>query len=163
LQAEGLIPLFRACREKKFHTALDTNGAIVSDTVRELYDLSDLIILDVKHIDEEGHKRLTGASLHTVFENARYREQSGKPLWLRYVLVPGYNDQSEVVERWAKYFAAFRTVERVDILPYHTLGVHKYEAMGIPYALNDVQPPDEESIQRVKKTFEQYLQHVEVS
>lgn len=162
LQAAELILLFQACREQGFHTAVDTNGAIVSDQVKQLYDLADLIILDVKHIDEAGHRKLTGASLSTVLANANYREHSGKPMWLRYVLVPGYNDQPEVVEAWAKFFANYKTVERVDILPYHTLGVHKYEALGIPYQLEGVEPPDEATIERVKKTFEKYLKNVEV-
>lgn len=160
LQAEGVLELFRAAAD--FHRALDTNGVIESALVHELYDITDLVILDVKHIDDAWHRRITGSGNGSVLRNADYREASGKPMWLRYVLVPGWTDQPEFLEVWARHFARFRTVERVEILPYHTLGVHKYEAMGRPYALQGVVPPLPRQIEKARAIFARHLDNVVV-
>jgi pyruvate formate lyase activating enzyme len=127
VQAEGLIELFKQAKARGFNVALDTNGVIWSPAVQQLYDLTDLVILDVKHINNEWHKRVTGGSNFNVLKNAEYREKTGKAMWLRYVLVPGWTDQEKYLHEWAKYFQHFSTLERIEILPYHTLGVHKYE------------------------------------
>lgn len=162
LQAEGLLELFAAAGEGGFHRALDTNGAIWSEAVNRLYDLTDLVILDVKHIDDGRHRLLTGAGNRNVLRNAAYRERSGRPLWLRYVLVPGWTDQHAHLERWARHFAGYRSVERVELLPYHTLGVHKYAALKLPYALEGVAPPTAEQVAAARVVFERYLGHVVV-
>jgi len=157
LQAQALISLFKAAQKDGFHTCLDTCGAIVSQIVKDLYALTDLVILDVKHIDEQWHRRLTGASNENVLTNAKYREQSGKEMWLRYVLVPGWTDQEEHLIAWAKYFAHFKTVTRVEILPYHELGKHKYHELGRPYELEAVKPPDASQIGKAQTIFVEYL------
>ena len=128
--------------------------------MEKLYDLTDLVLLDVKHIDDGWHRRLTGASNVNTLKMAEYREQSGKPMWLRYVLVPGWSDQPEFLEAWAKHFANYKTVERVEILPYHTLGVYKYENLDRKYELNNVQPPTHNQIEKAKNIFSQYLKNV---
>jgi pyruvate formate lyase activating enzyme len=162
LQAKKLIPLFKAARAQGFHTALDTCGAILNDEVQQLYDLTDLVILDVKHIDDRQHQKLTGHSNHNALANALYREKSGKPMWLRYVLVPGWTDQPESLEKWAQHFADYKNIERVEILPYHTLGVYKYQQLGLPYQLNDVQPPTEDEIATARQIFAAHLNQVVV-
>lgn len=163
LQAAGLLELFPLARGRGFHLALDTNGVIGSLEVNALYDLSDLVILDVKHIDDAWHRRITGSGNAEVLRNAEYRERSGKPLWLRYVLVPGWSDQPEFLDRWARHFAAFKSVERVEILPYHTLGVHKYAALGRPYPLAGVPPPDTGSVEEARRIFAAHLANVVVA
>lgn len=160
LQADALVELFSQAKDRGFHLALDTNGIIYSPKVKELYNLTDLVILDVKHIDEKWHQKTTGGSNVNVLKNAQYREETGKDLWLRYVLVPGWTDQPEFIEKWAKTFANYSSLKRVEILPYHTLGVHKYKAMGIPYALEGVEPPDNENVNRAQQIMEQYLSNV---
>lgn len=160
LQAAALVELFSAARQRGFHLALDTNGVIYSPTVRQLYDLTDVVILDVKHINNNWHQKLTAGSNQNVLKNAHYREQTNKDLWLRYVLVPGWTDQPEYIEEWAKTFANFKSLKRVEILPYHTLGVHKYEALGMPYALNEVMPPKTEAINQAQQIMKQYLENV---
>lgn len=160
LQAEGLIELFTAAHEAGYHTCLDTNGTIASPLVKKLYDLTDLVLLDVKHIDDGWHRKLTGASNANTLAMAAYRESTGKPMWLRYVLVPGWSDQPEYLEAWAQHFAGYRSVTQVEILPYHTLGVYKYASLGRDYALQDVQPPTATNVETAKKIFSQYLHNV---
>lgn len=157
VQAHDLLDLFKRAKAAGFHTALDTNGAIDSPTVRQLYDLTDLVILDVKHIDDTWHRKLTGASNENVLKNANYREATGKPLWLRLVLVPGWSDQPEFLQAWAQYFAQFHTLARVEILPYHCLGVHKYEALGREYQLKGVNPPTAIAIESARQILAAYL------
>jgi pyruvate formate lyase activating enzyme len=84
-------------------------------------------------------------------------------MWLRYVLVPGWTDQPEFLEAWAKHFADFKTIERVEILPYHTLGVHKYAALGRPYPLEGVLPPNQATVEATRKIFSRYLRNVIVA
>jgi len=162
MQVEGLLELFTEAKEKGFHLALDTNGILWSEEVNRLYDLTDLVILDVKHINDGWHRKLTGDSNRNVLLNAAYREQSGKPMWLRYVLVPGWTDQPEYLESWADHFDGYKTVERVELLPYHTLGVHKYAALGRPYALTGVQPPSREQVEAARAIFARHLKNIVV-
>lgn len=162
LQAEALLDLFQACREAGFQTALDTNGGVSTEKVNRLYDITDLVILDVKHIDEAMHHKLVGASRKNVLKNALYREQSGKPMILRYVLVPGWNDQEKYLHEWGKTFTNYRTIEQVELLPYHTLGVYKFKELGLDYQLKDVQPPSQEKVDEARKILEQYFSKVVV-
>jgi pyruvate formate lyase activating enzyme len=162
LQAEALLELFSEAKVKGFHTTLDTSGIIWSSAVNRLYDLADLVILDVKHIDNGAHRRLTGTGNGNVLRNAAYREAAGKPMWLRYVLVPGWTDQPEDLEAWAAHFAGYKTVDRVEILPYHTLGIHKYAALGRPYALDHVNPPGATQVEAAREIFARYLNNIVV-
>lgn len=157
LQAAALIELFQECKKHGFSTCLDTCGAIFDQTVNELYDLTDVVMLDVKHINPAWHQKITGANNENTLKNALYREQSAKELWLRYVLVPGWSDQLEYLEAWAKYFTAYQAVKRVEIIPYHKLGVYKYEALGRKYELEGVPLPSKEEINRAETIFRKYL------
>lgn len=157
LQAKALISLFKRAKALGFHTALDTNGALFNRTINQLYDLTDLVILDVKHINPKWHQKVTSGSVTNVLKNAAYREKTGKPLWLRYVLVPGWTDQPEYLEEWAQYFKEYRSLERVEILPYHTLGVHKYQKLGMRYELTGINPPSQEQQQQALKIFLKHL------
>lgn len=157
LQASALIELFQECQRLGFQTCLDTCGAIYSQEVEKLYDLTDLVMLDVKHIDNEWHQKLTGASNVNTLQNAALREKSGKELWLRYVLLPGWTDQELHLENWAKYFADYKSVTRVEIIPYHKLGVFKYEALGRKYELDGVEPPSKTEIAKAEQIFIKYL------
>ncbi|HPS40549.1 MAG TPA: pyruvate formate-lyase-activating protein [Candidatus Woesebacteria bacterium] len=157
LQAPALIELFRECHRHGFNTCLDTCGAIFNQTINELYDLTDIVMLDVKHIDPIWHQKITQNNNENVLANALYREKSGKELWLRYVLVPGWSNQVEYLEAWAKYFADYKSLKRVEIIPYHKLGVFKYEALGRKYELEGVQPPNGEEIDQALIIFSKYL------
>lgn len=160
LQSLGIYFLFKKAKKNGIHTALDTNGSVVSDRVKRLYKKTDLLLLDVKHIDDEMHLKLTGISNKSVLEMAAFREKSGKPMWLRYVLVPGWNDSVEFLERWGEYFKDYKTIERVEILPYHTLGVYKYKELGMDYKLKDTPLPSDKIINRAKNIFDKYFREV---
>jgi pyruvate formate lyase activating enzyme len=157
LQATALTELFKECKKYGFNTCLDTCGAIFDQDVKALYDVTDIVLLDVKHIDPTWHQKLTKASNENTLKNAAYREETGKEMWLRYVLVPGWTDQPEYLEAWAKYFAEYKTVKRVEIIPYHELGVFKYKALGRKYELANVKPPSKLEISKAEEIFKKYL------
>ncbi len=160
LQAASLNKLFRSLIKRKIKTALDTNGTIITDEVKKLYKKTDLLLLDIKHIDEEMHKKLTGSSNKNVLEMAKFRENTGKPMWIRYVLVPGWNDQEKYLRQFGQYFLGYKTIERVEILPYHTLGVYKYKELGLEYKLSKVLPPTKESLEKTQKILSEYFAKV---
>lgn len=162
LQPKGLNKLFRSLKRRGIKTALDTNGTINSDEVKRLYKNTDLLLLDIKHIDEKMHIKLTGASNKNVLEMAKYREDTGKPMWLRYVLVPGWNDEEKYLRALGEYFKNYKTIEKLEVLPYHTLGVYKYKELGMKYKLSRVKPPTAESIENTKKILSEYFAEVVV-
>lgn len=153
LHRVALAGLFRRLRADGIHTCLDTNGLILDEDTKALYAETDLVLLDVKHIDDACHRHLTGVSNETPLACADYRESTGRPMWLRYVLVPGWSDQPEHLAAWARRFAGHKTVERVEILPYHRLGEHKWEKLGLPYRLTGVPPPSAESRETARRIF----------
>lgn len=128
-QAKALVPLFRMLKEAGIHICVDTNGGIWNEDVKELLSLADLVLLDVKEFNDERHKALTSRSNAQTLKTAAWLEENQKPFWLRYVLVQKYSYFKEDIEALGKHFKDYRMIERVEILPYHTLGVHKYEAM----------------------------------
>lgn len=162
LQMDGIIDLFQRAKSAGFHTCLDSNGSISTDKLHELYQLTDLLLLDVKHINPVIHQKLTSQPNDNVLRAAELRESLHLPMWLRYVLVPGWTDQEEYVKAWAQRFQAYQTVEKVEILPYHSMGVFKYEALHRPYQLMDVKPPTSESINQIKEWMAAYL-HVPIT
>ena len=157
LQAIEVLKLFKAAKKIGINTALDTNGTIINNDVKKLYQNTDILLLDVKHIDNHEHQKLTGCSNKNVLEMAKFRELSGKPMWLRYVLVPNINDSKKFLTDWAKYFKDYKTIQRVEILPYHTLGVYKYKELGIKYQLEKTKAPTASSISLAKSIFEKYF------
>ncbi len=162
LQIKELIKFFKSLKKRGINTVLDTNGGIVSNDVRKLYKYTDLVMLDVKHIDEEMHLKLTGVSNKNVLKMAEFRENSGKKMWLRYVLVPGWNDSEKYLKRLGEHFKNYKQVEKLEILPYHTLGVYKYKELGMKYKLSKVKPPTKENIENAKKILSEYFANVVV-
>lgn len=155
-----LAEFFRRLHAHGIHTCLDTNGLFLDEELHTLYAETDLVLLDIKHIDDAHHRRLTGVPNTTPLAVADFREHSGKPMWLRYVLVPGWSDQPEFLEKWARHFSKFRTVERVEILPYHSLGAHKWQHLGLPYALEGLAPPSAVAKQQALEIFSRHLPRV---
>lgn len=135
VQARELIPLFERLRAEGIHIALDTNGAIISPDVDRLHQLTDLVLLDVKQINPDKHTDLTGLTNRNTLLTARKLRDKGIPMWLRYVLVPGISDDPDDIDAWARHFATYENIQRVELLPYHTLGKHKYAPMGLDYPL----------------------------
>ena len=117
----------------------------------ELMKYTDLYMLDIKHIDPEGHKKLTGQPNDNILDMARYLSENGKAMWIRHVLVPGVTDDEDQLTGLKAFIDTLSTVERVEILPYHTLGVFKWKELGIPYQLENVEPPTKEDVERAEK------------
>ncbi|MEI6835932.1 MAG: pyruvate formate-lyase-activating protein [Candidatus Falkowbacteria bacterium] len=157
LQAVELIELFTEAKKKNFHTALDTNGTILTTSTKELLSLTDLVLIDLKHFDSAWCQKLTGQGNETVLKMIEFREQSQKPFWIRYVLVPGWTDQAESLEAMAKYLSQFKYLKRLEILPYHNLGVHKYKELGLEYRLTDVKPASAADVNLAVQILKKYL------
>lgn len=157
LQIDFLLELFRKAKEKGIHTAIDTSGNPYTTKEpfyskwKELMKLTDLVLLDIKQIDEEEHRKLTGFSNQNILALARELSDWKIPVWIRHVLVPGGSDRDEYLMRLADFLATLSNVERVDVLPYHTLGVFKWEKLGIPYPLEGVEPPTRERIENAER------------
>lgn len=163
LQAENLLPLFDELKKEDIHICLDSNGGIWNEKVEQLLKLTDLVLLDIKQYNPQRHRDLTGRSNEQTLRTAEWLETHGKPFWLRYVLVPGYSDFEEDIRNLGNYFRNFKQIQRVEILPYHRLGVHKYEAMGLDYALKDVKENTPEQLRSAEKLFKEYFDLVVVN
>lgn len=162
-QAAALAPLVRRLREAGIHVCIDTNGGIWNPAVEELLGLADLILLDVKQADPERHLALTERDNAQTLRTAAWLEEHGKPFWLRYVLVPGYSDAEADIRTLGGRLGGYRQIERVELLPYHTLGVHKYEAMGKEYKLSDVRENTPEQLDRAAALLREYFANVVVN
>ena len=153
MQPRFVVRFFQAARAMGVHTALDTNGYLgdrLSDA--ELESIA-LVLLDIKCWDRERHRQLTGMEVGPVLGFAERLAALGRPMWLRYVLVPGLTDDSEDVGRLAAFTAALGNVERVDVLPFHQMGRYKWQQLGVEYRLRDQAPPSEELVERVRQIF----------
>lgn len=157
LQIDFLLELFKEAKERNIHTTLDTSGNPFTTEEPfyskwlELMKYTDLILLDIKHIDEEQHKILTGQTNQNILEMARQLSDMGKPVWIRHVLVPERNDKDEYLHRLADFIHTLKNVERVEVLPYHTLGVFKWEQLGIDYPLKGIDPPTAERVRNAEE------------
>lgn len=162
-QAARLVPLVRELKQHGIHVCLDSNGAVWNEHVEELMGLVDLVLLDVKQINPQRHKLLTGCDNSQTLKTAAWLEEHGRPFWLRYVLVPGYSDAEEDIRTLGETLGSYSQIQRVELLPYHTLGVHKYEAMGLPYKLEGVKENTPEQIERAATLLRAYFSLVVVN
>lgn len=158
-QAEALVPLVKELHQNGINVCIDTNGGIWNSHVEELFSLADLALLDVKQFNPEKHLELTGQPNTRTLQTAAWLEEHGRPFWLRYVLVPGISDAEEDIRALGEHFGngKYRMIERVEILPYHTLGVSKYAPLGMEYRLKDVPANTREQLERARKIFDGYF------
>lgn len=157
LQIDFVIELFRIAKQKGVNTVLDTSGNPFTRTepffskFNELMKYTDLFLLDIKHIDDVKHKELTGWSNENILDMANYLSEQGKDMWIRHVLVPGYTDDEGDLARLGSFVKTLNHVKRFEVLPYHTLGLFKWEQLGKEYALSDVRPPSAELITKANE------------
>ncbi|WP_233267521.1 pyruvate formate-lyase-activating protein [Algibacter sp. L1A34] len=165
LQAKELIPFFKRLKEEGIHTNIDTNGRILNHFSEELLDEhADLIMLDIKSMTEEGYQYITGKPNKEIsFKFAKHREASGKKMWLRYVLIPGITDKPELLHALGKHFNDYKTIEKIEIQPYHKLGIHKWEALGWDYQLKDARENTKEEILSASEILNQYFNEVKIN
>lgn len=145
--------ILRGCKAMGLHTALDTSGYLGSRADDALLADVDLVLLDIKASRESVYQRITDVRLEPTAAFAERLAELGKPVWLRYVLVPGYTDNLDDIEGLATYAAGLGNVQRVDVLPFHKLGEHKWRARGLRYGLESVAPPSEEKTDRAREIF----------
>jgi pyruvate formate lyase activating enzyme len=153
MQHRFAVKLLVAAKSMGIHTALDTNGYYGDRLSDADLETTDLVILDLKGWDAGRHRVLTGMDNAPTLAFARRLAERGRPVWLRYVLVPGYSDDPGEVEGVARFAGSLGNVTRVDVLPFHQMGRFKWSALGLDYALNDVRPPSAESVERVCGVF----------
>lgn len=157
LQLDFLTDLFKKAKALGIHTTIDTCGKpftreepFISE-FEELLEYTDLILFDIKHIDAEGHKRLTHQPNDNILEMAQYLSEKGQPVWIRHVLVPERTDYDEFLIRLDEFVKTLKNVDKFEVLPYHTMGKFKWEELGIPYPLEGINPPEKERVENAKK------------
>ncbi len=156
MQLDFLLELFQAAKKRGINTCLDTSLAPFTrdeawlTKFDQLIDVCDLMLCDIKHIDAEEHKKLTGRDNANILDGLRYLSEKGEPIWIRHVLVPDITDVDEYLYRTRDFIAQLSNVQRIEVLPYHTLGIFKWDELNIPYKLRDVDPPTPERTQRAQ-------------
>ena len=157
LQIEFVIELFKKAKELGINTCIDTAGNPFTkeepffSKFEELMKYTDLLLLDLKEIKPTRHKDLTGFDNSNIIEMAKYLSEINKPVWIRHVLVPEHSDFDEDLDALGDFIDTLSNVDRVEILPYHTLGKFKWENLGIPYSLESISPPSAERIENAKQ------------
>ena len=150
-QPEFVHEIFqRAKEELHLHTAIDTNGFLAHQLPDSWFDPIDLVLLDIKQMNPLKHKVLTGCELQPVLDFAKRLDHLGKKMWIRYVLVPGYTDATEDIQALADFLHTLKNVERIEVLPFHNLAIHKWDALGIPYKLKNLCPPSPASVEKAR-------------
>ncbi|MEU9053615.1 pyruvate formate-lyase-activating protein [Streptomyces sp. NPDC048384] len=150
LQSAFTGEVLRRCKEAGLHTALDTSGFLGVRASEELLSATALVLLDIKSFDIDTYRKLTGGELAPTLSFATRLGRLGVPMWIRYVLVPGWTDDEEAVECLARFVAGLGTVDRVDVLPFHKLGTAKYDALGLPFPVRDTPVPAPGPTERVR-------------
>lgn len=153
LQAEFTKELFTRVKEMGLNTAMDTSGFVDVDQVKDLLEVTDLVLLSIKHVIEEKHREITGVGTRKILNFLKYLREIGKPVWIRYVIIPGYTDDPKDLERLAIMLKDYNNIELVDILPYHDMGAYKWEKLGYEYPLKGVPVPTSEEVDKAKEVF----------
>lgn len=157
LQAGFVAELFTLAKEKGIHTVLDTAGNPFTweepffGSFQRLMEVTDLVMLDMKELDARRHRDLTGQDNQNILDMADFLSDQGKEMWIRHVLVPGLTDDETGLLALRERINGWKTVSRVEVLPYHTLGLFKWEKLGIPYSLPEVRPPTDDEVRRAEE------------
>lgn len=152
LQAKEITYLFKKLKEKGIHTCIDTSGFVkITDEIKELIQYTDLFLVDLKVFDDTKHKDLTAVSNKSIITFLKYLDSINKPVWIRHVLVPTLNDTVEDLQALREFLDTLNNVEKIELLPYHELGIFKWEELGLTYKLRNITVPTDESIREAKK------------
>ncbi len=152
LQAKFLIELFTKLKKENIHTCIDTSGIIaLNDNIKHLLSLTDLVLLDIKHINPEKCKDLVGFTNKLELEFARYLSDNNIPIWIRQVLIPEYTDDANDLLELKNFINSLKTVQKVELLPYHDMGKYKWKNLGLKYDLENTRPANDEDIKKAKR------------
>lgn len=156
LQPEFLTELFAKAKKNNIHTCLDTSGFVDIEKVDPILDNTDLVLLDLKHMVDNKSKDLTGVGIEKTLKLAKHLDDRNIPVWIRHVLVPGVTDDVENLEKLGQFISTLNNVERVELLPYHSMGVHKWESMGLDYELKNIEDATKEDVDKAAKIVEKF-------
>lgn len=152
LQPKKVTELFKKLKEKGIHTCIDTSGFVtITEDIKELLNYTDLLLLDLKVIDEEKHKTLTSVSNSKILAFANYLNDINKPIWVRHVLVPTINDSVKDLYELKRFIDSLDNVEKIELLPYHRMGIFKWKELGLEYKLKAIKEPTDDSIALAKE------------
>ncbi len=161
MQIQFVTELLKSVKAYGIHTAVDTSGFTFNKNSKESVSLFeelnkyvDLYLLDIKHIDDNVHKKLTGVSNKNTLAFAKWLDEKGKSVWIRHVLLEGYTDNDEYLKQTADFIKTLNNVEKIEVLPYHTMGEVKYQKMNIDYPLKGIKPPVKDRVQNAKNILE---------
>jgi len=161
-QAKFVAELFKRCKKTGINTAIDTSGCGSKEDIDAVSKHLDMFLVSVKHPTEEGHRKLTTKSRDELWNNIRYIDSKGLPMWIRFVVIPGVTDKEEVLKGVGEFIKSLKNVRRVELIPYHTLGVNKWKELGMKYALDGVPPADEKVMEKAAVTVRKYFSNVVV-
>lgn len=160
LQIDFLLEFFKLCKKEGIHTTIDTAAAPFTreepffSKFKELMDYTDLLMIDIKEIDPQKHLSLTKVKNDNILDCIKFTDEIGKPIWIRHVLVPGLTDSVESLEKTNAFIKSLHNVERVEILPYHSFGMYKWESLGFKYELKDAKTPNDEEMKKTQDLLE---------
>lgn len=155
LQSEFLADVLKACKEKGFHTAVDTSGYSSAENYKSVIPFTDLFLFDIKHLDASRHIEITGVSNTGILDNYRLLLESGKDIMIRFPVIPGINDDTDHLERLRRFIISTKTdsLKKINLLPFHKIGSSKYKRFNIPYKMDGVEPPSAEKMKSLKEFF----------
>ncbi len=157
LQIDFIIELFQKAKAQGINTTIDTCGQPFTydepffGRFEELMKVTDLLLMDIKHINSQKHKELTMWRNESIIDMTQYLSKIGQPIWVRHVLIPERTDYDHYLKELGDYIATLENVQKVEILPYHKMGIYKYQALGIPYKLEGIDPPTAERVENARK------------
>lgn len=151
LQSDFLKEIFALCKKQGISIALDTSGFLYSEKTKEVIDMADLVLLDIKNFDPDIYKTVTSVSLEPTLKCLEHLREKNIECWVRYVLVPGLTDNLDAIEKMALYLKEFPNVSRIELLPFHKMGEFKWEELGRTYELKETEPPSKELVNQVKE------------
>ena len=153
LQAEFVRDFFKLCKKENIHTALDTSGNFLNENIKELLEYTDLVLLDIKTINPELHPILTGVKLENSMKFLNYLQEINKPTWIRHVIVPTITDNVSDLRALSMYLKKYSTVEKIELLPYHSIGTFKYQALNMKYPLDGIPELSKERLAQLTEIF----------
>ncbi|MCK5780013.1 MAG: pyruvate formate lyase-activating protein [Psychrilyobacter sp.] len=153
VQIDYVEALLKRAKEEGIHTVVDTSGYIFNDRIKEVLEYVDLVLLDIKSMDPVVYRDLTGVELENTLKFAEYLSKIDKPMWLRHVVVPGLTDKKENLEKLSKFISNMTNIKKIELLPFHQMGTHKWEELGIEYPLKNLREPTLEEMKEARSFF----------
>jgi pyruvate formate lyase activating enzyme len=155
VQYNFLLEILQLIKQNGIHTCVDTSGHALKERMKNVAEFTDLFLYDLKHIDNEMHKKYTGVGNELIIDNLKMLDEMDKKIWIRYPMIPGMNDSEEGLLKMLDFLSKLKNHHPVSILPYHKIGSNKYQRFGIEYKMDGIDEPDRERVEEVKSLFAQ--------